>query len=321
MKKSLGFVFVVLLLILGGIIVYFVSNINSSLEVSDSSALFGGRFEFGYTSAAYLINVTNNSTKSCGTAIISNDTAITAAHCVDGASELFIGKELYAPGTSSLVKVDKAIQKIGWIEGNTRSQDFAVLTFQSENYFNSYAEISTPIEGCFYRIVAYGRTELDNEVNKPRKSSKLCVFDIREDTFRVRGEDSGICFGDSGSPIFFDDTNKVVGVIASIILEDEENKDPCSFGNTAIVVRTDSNINLVRSNVQKLPTQNELDVSSSLTIEVAQEDLFDKLGLDYFGNLPEKQKNIYYLVATVIVISILIILLLVVLLRPKTLEH
>lgn len=316
MKRFLSASLVFLLFGLFGVTAYIISQTNSNLSVDETDALYGGRPEFGYTSAGFLINQVGDATRLCGYSAISPDTAITAAHCVDDAVKIYLGKNQYSTDFSQTVEVKKAIQKDGWVDSELRSDDFSVLKFDTTEFFTSFAEVATPIEGCFYRIVAYGRTETGDDNLKQRKSSKLCIFDIQQDTFKIRGDDSGICYGDSGSPIYFDGTNKVVGVTVSIVLENEQSVEPCSFGNTAIAVRTDVNNRLIQDNVETKPDSSALDINNRLTIEVAEETFLERIGLPSLQNLTIREKTIYYLVAIFVVIIFLIILTIVLLLRP-----
>src|SRR5690606_17506046 len=122
-----------------------------------------------------------------------------------------------------------------WVQNQERSSDFAILNFQNLNgYFTSFSNIASPREGCDMRVVAYGRTENPNEISiKPRKSAIVCASEIGRNTYVIsgRGQESGICFGDSGSPVYYNGTETLVGVVVSIILEDNNQQQPCGFGN------------------------------------------------------------------------------------------
>lgn len=275
----------------------------------DAEALFGGRIENGYPSAGFLINeTTSGSLKLCGYSALSGRVAITASHCVDEAKNVFLGRGQFSQDANNLLKVDKAIQKAGWVESKTRSSDFAILNFSdTKGFFSSFAEVASVVEGCKYRVVAYGRTENETDTgNPPRKSSPLCASNITRDTFLVEGNNSGICFGDSGSPVFFDGTNKVVGVITSILKENGDTSDsPCAFGNVAVVVRADSNKSLIEDSLTAIDQNTqELSIVDGTTVEVVSDTLLARIGLGRLENLTEEDK---YRVAIIGIIGLMIV--------------
>lgn len=293
MKKFVNLVLFVLLIVT---IIFAAAIVQRNQSLQDSNALFGGELEDGYPAAGYLIITTKTGgTKLCGYAVLNNKVAVTAGHCIDDSASVEMGVGKFSPNISDHLKVEKAIQKENWAREKTRSDDFAIMQFtDNKNFFKTFAEVTTPVEGCRYRVVAYGRTEDPAELaNPPRKSARLCAYEINAKTFRVKGDGtSGICFGDSGSPIFYEGTNNLVGNIVSIINEDPNKKDPCGLGNTAIVVRTDYNKRLIEENVQeKDPYAEALDIIDGYSVSVSGETFLDRVGLGQLQYLDEKSKN------------------------------
>jgi secreted trypsin-like serine protease len=318
-KKAIISIFLLLAIIVGG---FFVADfiINRSQSIDDSGALYGGELERGYPSAGYLISYSSDgNSKTCGYAALNNRVGVTASHCVDDSSQIFIGQGDFSLDTQRHTTITKATQKEGWINNKERANDFAILNFTDfRNAFTNIAEISSPFEGCNFRVVAYGRTENPDEIyTKPRKSAVMCASEIGSQTFMIQARDSaaGICFGDSGSPLYIDGTNQLVGVVVSIVLNDANKNEPCDFGNKAIVVRTDFNQSLINNNIQALgdATLPEVGVSDGLTIAVANETIWDKIGL---GNLSQSQQLGVVLIGVIGVIILLFIILIVILLRP-----
>jgi hypothetical protein len=315
---------VVLTFLILGVGSFFAINelIKRNLSVEDSDALLGGELERGYPSAGYLIsNEPGGGLKTCGYAILNSRVAVTASHCVDNSQSIFLGLGDFSLSRSRHIEVQQATQKEQWIRNKERAHDFAILNINGGSFYSDFAEVASPTEGCKYRVVAYGRTEDPNEsFTKPRKSAKLCATEITGNTFIINGDGtSGICFGDSGSPVYYEDTNKLVGVVVSIILADPDETDPCSFGNTAIVVRTDANQSLINNNIQGLDSSlGSINVVDGLTIEVAEQSFLDKLGLGYLERLPAetRMKYILYLAGTLLVFVVLV-LLFVLTRRPK----
>ncbi|MCS7317183.1 MAG: S1 family peptidase [Candidatus Dojkabacteria bacterium] len=268
---------------------------NNSIKNFD--ALFGGRLEKGYPSAGYLIINTQNGLKTCGFSVLSPTVAITASHCLDDAISVVMGLGDFSYAQNNKIVVNSAVQKAGWVNNKNRRDDFAILRFNYTNYFTEFADVDKVEMGCNYRVVAYGRTENIEEFGKfPRKSAKICTFSIEPEIFKIRAdssERSGICFGDSGSPIYIENTNKVVGIVVSILNENKYNSDPCDFNNTAIAVRTDYNVTFVNQTFQMSTNQTvNKELSNDLLVQVVDQSVFASLGLSFMDNLSSEQKVI-----------------------------
>lgn len=307
---------ITLLIAIGFVIAVFYFVIYKNLAPDDSGALFGGRIEYSYPSAGYLITEEKGGQKkTCGYTAINGTTAVTASHCVDNASTMYMGTGEFDWDIAKAIKIDLATQKDGWINSKTRADDFAVLKFtNTNNKINSYAEIASPRDGCLFRVVAYGRTEDAFASQKLRKSAVVCASDISQKTFQIKGSDSGICFGDSGSPVYYNNTNKIVGVVASIIKENPNDADPCKFGNTAIVVRADYNKDMVDANTNVV-SEKDPSVSDQTTLQVINANIFDRLGLPQFDKLNEQEKNIYLLLGVVVLLIIVLVSAIIILAR------
>jgi V8-like Glu-specific endopeptidase len=313
-KSLLG----ITLLAFGALALYSASMIiQKNQSLSDSNALYGGELERGYPSAGYLISrETSGSIKTCGFAVLNNSIGITAAHCVDDSESIYIGQGTFSSDVSVAKEVLSATQKSGWVSGKERNNDFAILNYSnSDGYFQAFGEIAAPQEGCLMRVIAYGRTADPAEAfTKPRKSGLVCATDITNDTFVIQGKDSGICFGDSGSPIYYNGTNKVVGVVVSIILENQDESNPCAISNKAIVVRTDTNQGIINDviaeNAESGSVEDTVNVASGFEINVAEETFLQKLGLD---NLSESDQFKILLYAAVSGLMLLIIIILILL--------
>ena len=321
------FIVIVLLIVLGvGGFLAINQLLRQNLSLEDSSALYGGDLERGYPSAGYLISYEPSGVmKTCGYAVLNNRVAVTASHCVDNSENIFLGVGDFSVRKENHIKISKATQKQQWTNNQVRAHDFAILNFNDDNdFFKEFAEVASPVEGCKYKVVAYGRTEDPSEnFKKPRKSATLCARDISFNTFIVEGDgSSGICFGDSGSPVFYEGTNKLVGQVVSIILKNPGDTQPCAFGNTAIVVRADANQNLINENIETLNTGLDgISVVDGLTIQVADQTIFDKIGLSQLNNLSQEEQLQYTLYGTVGLMLLVFLGLLITLTRkPKKRE-
>jgi hypothetical protein len=325
MKKIRKFSSFLFVIIVGTAFVFIAGRaIGERLGFIDSSALFGGQLEFGYPSAGYLISYeSGGGFKTCGYSLINNNIGITASHCVDNSESIYLGVGNFSLNPENNVLVTRAIQKEQWVNDKQRRHDFATLVFNDDkNLFNDFAELTSPQIGCNYRVVAYGRAETDSQygaLSRQRKSAQMCITSIENEIFFIKGfnETSGICFGDSGSPLYSNETNQVVGVIASIVLEDENGNDPCAFGNTAIVVRTDANSRIVNENIQaaQLNIPANIGVADPVVIDIVKESFWDKVGL---GHLNTEQQMQFVLLGTVSLLIVMVIIILYLLIhKPK----
>lgn len=279
--------------------------VNTRLESENSDALYGGELEVGYPSAGFLIGKTSKGgTSTCGFAAISSNMGITAGHCIDDIVSIRVGKGNFSQVDADTLPVIRAFQKDAWVTSHIRSQDFAVIHYDGAGFFTSFAEVASPVEGCHAKVVAYGRTEDPAEsILKPRKSATVCVSDINSTTFEIIGESSGICFGDSGSPIYAAGTNQIIGIVVSIIKPEglESSAEACAIGNRATVVRVDSNRNFMNDNA---PTQGEvigdIPVADIVEVEVVERTFWESIGLEEIENLSTREKEIF-LVNTLLV--------------------
>ncbi|MBD3280996.1 trypsin-like serine protease [Candidatus Dojkabacteria bacterium] len=274
---------IVILIALFGLGAYLVYTLQSEEDVApdDSSALYGGMTEYGYPSAGYVVIETDSGLKTCGYSVLEPTKAITAAHCVDEATGMYLGKGTYTSSRDDEIAVSRAIQKEGWVRNEERAEDFALLRFDGEGFYNSFASVSKPVSNCSYRLIAYGRTELPDDPPMLRKSAQLCITDITSKTFKITGTgDSGICFGDSGSPIYKEGTNDVVGFVASIVSTGDKDENPCAFNNTAIAVRADANLSLINDEDSETIGVSDINVAKDFTVEVADESVAERLGLN-----------------------------------------
>ncbi|BCX14051.1 MAG: hypothetical protein KatS3mg085_583 [Candidatus Dojkabacteria bacterium] len=226
----------VLIVLIVIILLYFNFQQNSSID--DSSAIYGGKDEKGYLSAGYLVTYENSNTvRSCGLFFIDNTTAITAAHCVENGKNFYVGEKEFSYLESENVEVKEVIIHPSW-DGENRNYDIAIVKFSPQNF--EIAQIADIELGCGYEIVGYGSTEIDSLLDpgvRLRKSYSLCIEGFSGNSLYISGESGGVCFGDSGSPIFKAGTNQVVGILSAVLELPGEKDKYCAIGNSAIAVR------------------------------------------------------------------------------------
>ncbi len=312
LKKIFGILLLIVVVIFTIILSNIVREKNRNLSATDSDALYGGDLEFGYPSAGYLVNYQKDSTqrKSCGVAVINNKQAITAAHCVDNSKAVFIGAGEFKDRKSDFLPILQIRLKQNWIKNRSEEDDIAVLFYENDNKFNSFANIAKPQNGCNYHIVAYGQSNDTGSKIMPRKGADVCVSNITNKTFRIIGANSsGICFGDSGSPIYEKDTNKLVGMISSIIQSKDSNEEnPCNIGNMGLAIRADSTSELI-SDQDNLAINENFVTISDLEDTPSDQTLLDKLNLNQQidFNDPDTQYTIAIISVIITIFGIIVI--------------
>lgn len=229
--KILLLVAVVLVSILG--VIY----LERDLAPESSSALFGGKLERGYPFAGYSIAYNGSKLTTCGVTFINTSTVITAAHCVPNGAELYVGTGDFKPSRKDNIKVNNYVINNAW--AGRPENDIAVLNLSTNVNLDNYAIVSTPKESCNYEIVGYGQNESTIEGDfstKLRKSIQVCIEDIIDNIAYMKGYDGGICYGDSGSPVFEKSTNKIVGIVSSIISTSKDKNSYCAINNIGAIV-------------------------------------------------------------------------------------
>lgn len=253
--KNIASALIIIVFLVGlGIILYVATTLSQQSDISpeESSALYGGRVEAGFPAAGFMLHVdASGGLAFCGFSMISSTTGITAAHCFDQGIKHYAGFGTFTIDTSKLIPVADFVQLPGW-DHKTSVNDLAVfkLDHAPDPSSTEVAQLGIPALGCTYRVVAYGRNELDAEVvsiERPRKSGQLCIDSIDGNILSLSGSDAGLCLGDSGSPIFEEGTGRVIGVISAIVRKDKS-QPSCYIGNIGYGVRIDANAQFVAAN-------------------------------------------------------------------------
>lgn len=224
-----------------------------SLAPEDSDALIGGQLESGYSATGFLVTfLSNNTVEYCGATLLDSATAITAAHCVDTPGTRFFGLGEFTTDSSNLRRVSGTTQKPGWNRQDS-GEDLALITLVDTIPLTEVGKLdtTTPATGCGYRVVAYGRDNPD--LNSPdndreRKSAEICINNFFGNVMIMYSPRGGICLGDSGSPVYLDRTNKIVGIV-SAVRKQSDNSPICFVGNTAFVTRIETGIEFVGQTV------------------------------------------------------------------------
>lgn len=229
--KMLLLVAAVLVTLLG--VIY----VGRDLAPEGSSALFGGKLESGYPFAGYSIAYNGGKITTCGVTFLNSSTVVTAAHCIPSGAEMYVGTGEFKPARKDNIKVNNFVVNTAWI--GKPDNDIAVLNLSTNVDLSTFATVSTPKEGCNYEIVGYGQNESTIEGDfrtKLRKSIQVCIEDIVGNIAYMKGSDGGICYGDSGSPVFEKSTNRIVGIVSSIISSSKDKSSYCAVNNIGAIV-------------------------------------------------------------------------------------
>ena len=221
-------------------LVSYVSYNLNTLDSSEVGALYGGQSNSGsHPYAGYIVNYSNFFTpQNCGMVQIESDRALSAAHCLEEGNIYYLGTGILEKNLASNAAISEYVFHPQW-DPNTLLNDLAVIRYESDDvelHAGKYAQIGDVTPGCDYEVVAYGSTD-EKVLHKSdlRRSADVCVRDVSNGRFTFVPSQAGICFGDSGSPIFRKDTNEVVGIVSAITSAGSDNiKDNCYMANTAI---------------------------------------------------------------------------------------
>ncbi len=243
--------FMALFLMLDFGVLYGITKNRESLGTTEADALYGGTSDLtSYASAGYLLDYSSLfSQQVCGITFMSDRIAISAAHCFKPDGLYYAGTGVIKTGPTENFPVSKYQLDGRWDEASLRG-DIAVLTLEEPvQGVSEYAQIAVPRPGCNYEVLAYGSTDeyvLSNE--DLRRKATVCIESIGDEHIYIKSPDGGVCFGDSGSPIFVKNSNKIVGIISAITADQEKySKDNCFISNTAVATRLDASAPFINS--------------------------------------------------------------------------
>lgn len=270
-QRILKICFLILLLFL---FIGFAEKLRRSLNPTDSSAIFGGKLENGYDFTGYIVsNKGNGDLEICGAVLINQNNALTAAHCADGNSQIYFGINQFTTDSSQYIKVTKVDIHPNWINNQPISGDIALLKLEKSIILNNYAEVAKAEKSCDYTVVGYGKQDENSNYYPLRKSADLCInsTDFSDGSISFTGLDGGLCFGDSGSPIFKKGTNQLVSIASRI--------DACYTKNFGTGADLSEQINSFNLDFNDVSVQNSEFCGS---IDIDDNGILDKVDLNDF---------------------------------------
>lgn len=236
-----------------------------------------------YPATGYMIvDMGEGQAGACGINFISSTTAVTAAHCLDGVYGVYanVGEfnndyQITAPAVETFnISPEYNEEAFSMSPG---IGDVGVVIFSEAISVSKYGSIASPSEGCNYYLVGYGENETQGYFS--RTGTGVCIKNITEYSFELDFDgNSHFCVGDSGSAIYEEGTNKMVGLVSAFYTPLESTS--CVDGVAFIAARLDYNDNYLK---QYLP--------SSAFEGVMEEDV-ETVPNDYFGDShPETQND------------------------------
>lgn len=255
MKTKLTFLILLTLTIVSITIGLYTEEVKN-LGGQNADALVKGKVESGYEFVGYIVS---DQQKVCAGTLVGEDTIVTAAHCLaeTAGSEFYFGLGEFTIDKLSLVPIAVAIFPTTYSIETATGPDIAVAKLTKPIYLSNYAEMGDPYEECDARLVAYGAGVASSALEEMfvKKSGTGCVRAISENFIYMLASNVGMCFGDSGGPIFESREGKMIGVLSGGIVANEFTKLECEPGNNAYVVNASRYTNFILDAVEKNVTE------------------------------------------------------------------
>ncbi len=258
-----------------------------TLAPEDSSALVEGRPESGYGYVGYIIS---DKQKVCAASLIDPQIIITAGHCLANPSgdTFLFGTGEFDPDSENLVNITAALFPNEFMLDTAKGPDLsiAILERPVETETSITASLSIPYEQCDASIVAYGAGIESGKAIEDmfiKKSGEGCVRAITKNFLLRFNEEVGMCFGDSGGPIFDENgSNKIIGILSGGLINPQLEKLECDPGNTGYVVNVNAYKDFIDNAIIDLKNEQiSLDSNSKYRI----------LNLDSVGNFSEEFRS------------------------------
>lgn len=212
------------------------------LSSEDSSALVRGRKEDGYPYVGYLIS---DKSRVCASTLLDSSTILTAGHCLNyNAGERFsFGVGEFDTNTRKLTPVKFVRFAPGYNPETDEGPDLAIATLAGRIELDEYPLIGKAVEKCDARIVAYGAGVSDQKATEDmfiKKAGEGCIKSITSNFLIRFDSEVGMCFGDSGGPIFKSPgSDEIIGVLTSGLVEVDLKTIKCDPGNTGLAITSD----------------------------------------------------------------------------------
>jgi MYXO-CTERM domain-containing protein len=192
---------------------------------TDTSAIIGGFPDLSDPAVVGLRMCVNNSCGTCTGTLVSRESVLTAAHCVDGninAGEpqgvrVFFGADTSGSGTWI---VADAVEMHRYFDPETLDYDIAMVHMSEPAPIDidpvalNEAPLSSDMAGDEVRLVGFGETFYQANDSGTKRQVTSTLNSVAPMHFAVGDEDHNTCKGDSGGPTFkdFDGVEYQIGV-------------------------------------------------------------------------------------------------------------
>jgi hypothetical protein len=216
---------------------------NNNVSSQNAAALVKGRSESGYDYVGYIIS---DKQKVCAATLLDKSTILTAGHCLSyTAGESFVfGTGKFSTNKDLLVKIVLVKFAPGFDPQTNQGPDLAIAKLSQPVRASTYPTIGQVSENCEASIVAYGSGVQSGSAPIDyfkKKSGEGCVRAITNNFLVQFSSSVGICFGDSGGPVFKNNgSNEIIGVLSGGIIDQKLDTLLCDPGNTAFVVNVNN---------------------------------------------------------------------------------
>lgn len=217
--------------------------VTRQVNLEPGQALVKGRVETGYEYVGFIIS---DKQKVCAATLLDETTLITAAHCLaPSAGEKFsFGIGDFTVDTDKLTAISVINYAPGFQISSNLGPDLALAKLSAPIPLQKYAVLGKASESCNASIVAYG-AGIDSGVAGAelfkKKSGEGCARAITSNFLVIFNREVGMCFGDSGGPIFeAPGSNVIIGILSGGLIDNRLEKLVCDPGNTGYVVNVDS---------------------------------------------------------------------------------
>ncbi|MCA9386923.1 trypsin-like serine protease [Candidatus Dojkabacteria bacterium] len=258
-------------LLLGSAALGFIVYSSSPSVTRDIPVLLNAETEQMYPETVFVFSQkVNGSTFLCGGSAIDSKHIITAAHCLADSVKIKIGASNQIILGSPLREIDSYYTESNWnnigdkiienadsLEAFTlySDNDISIIKIKdSESEFTNIAKIGTISPDCGYELTAYGTTleEINSNLKFPRlkESISVCLSYYNGKTVKITPESgTGICLGDSGSPIYKKDTNEVVAIVSMVLSDDSTQL--CKINNIGLATVIGSHNAFIANHLDK----------------------------------------------------------------------
>jgi secreted trypsin-like serine protease len=244
--------------------------LQGTFSAQNSSALVRGRQESGYDFVGYIIS---NKNKICAATLITEDKILTAAHCLSKSAgdSFYFGRGAFNTNIDKLNRVLLVQFDKSYDLDRELGPDIAIAKLLNKESVSALPSFRPSSINCNASIVAYGSGVSEKVANLDlfqKKSGEGCVKSI-SDTFVIEfNPEVGMCFGDSGGPIFSSKgSREIIGILSGGFIDPQLDTLKCDPANTGIAVNTYSYQDFIKSSLQETSISSNYRVFSERQFE------------------------------------------------------